>query len=152
MIAFILKLLFMKLFKKFFDKKLKTLRKDSQEVIIKKIGGKFMKIKKCHVISLIVDTILVILLALVSTAEILGLTIISEVLYSFGLEGSYTIAALSGVLMITLGLQYKTTLSDYKCEKPDGNSKSSDENSKELRIREINDELIKLFNNGGEKK
>jgi len=144
-IAFALKILFMKLFGKVYKKKLESFKKES-----KRLGEGILKLKKVHIISLIVDTCLVSILFLLTLASRIDLSLISELMVNIGIEKNEAILAVSGVLVLTLILQYKTTLSDSKCE-PDGYSKSSDENSKELRIREINDELIKLFN-GGEKK
>jgi len=133
-IAFLLKVIFMKLYMKIFKKKLDYLKKDG----IKKgriLKGEFMKTKKCHIVNLVADTFLVLILMLVSLSEILDLTVITEMLENFKVGKLETIASISGVLVLTLVLQYKTTLSNPKKETKQsdiGESKCSEEIYKEL--------------------
>jgi len=144
-IAFILKLLFLRIYKKFLKKKLESLKKDSQEVFVKKskrIGMSILKTKKCHVINLVVDTFLVVLLAIVSVAEVKDLTFVSELMVNLGIEKGYTIASLSGVLVLTLILQYKTTLSNPKveCKREEEETALEEKNTEKIYA-----ELVSLF-------
>jgi len=131
----------MKLFSKVYKKKLASFRKES-----KRLGEGILKIKKIHIINLVVDTCLVSILFLLTLASKIDLSLISELLINIGIEKSEAILSVSLVLVLTLILQYKTTLSDAKCEK-----KKEVKYEETEKAEQVFNELIELFNNGGEK-